>query len=221
MEFCIHLCIRRFPAKMTWLQVVCFNSVCVFSWPSLYYLISNRVISQQTQNICITFVQSWTNVCTYVQMIYKCVVFAGLMLICEAKWPTDTTTAEIVQEGTQIDILQDQKHYIHKTAFEIPTSTAYSIWLPGFKWPGRKWIQSKTNQSDVYALLALYALFNLIIAAQWIYSSNWANIGLLLVPYILKIIVIIFCEIIAQALLNPYSAGIDFSRQNLTSVDAL
>ena len=63
------------------------------------------------------------------------------MLICEAKWPTDTTTAQIVQEGTQIDIWQDQKHAIYKTAFEIPTSTAYSFWLSGFKWQGRKRIQ--------------------------------------------------------------------------------
>ena len=40
-----------------------------------------NAISQQTQNICITFVQRRSNVLPkIVQMLYKCFVFAGLHL---------------------------------------------------------------------------------------------------------------------------------------------
>ena len=41
--------------------------------------------AQQTQNICITFVQRWTNVGVVgpdlVEMLYKCFVFAGRFLM--------------------------------------------------------------------------------------------------------------------------------------------
>ena len=49
--------------------------------PDLYKIVSiENALSQQTQNICITFVQRWSNI---VQMLYKCFVFAGMLLLRE------------------------------------------------------------------------------------------------------------------------------------------
>ena len=48
------------------------------------------VLTQQTQNMCITIVQRqrWSNIA---QMLYKCFVFAGYIVVCEEQ---NTTVME-------------------------------------------------------------------------------------------------------------------------------
>ena len=49
-----------------------------FFWISRYWEnVGPMCSAQQTQNICITFVQHRTNVADVVSMLYKCFVFAG------------------------------------------------------------------------------------------------------------------------------------------------